>query len=83
MTTEDTQDIAERCYRNECEHWVTGASDFCSPQCGEVTPHEFVQMFGVMVNACVHCGKWPLHHVHTGDRRGCTCDKCRQHCGRD
>jgi hypothetical protein len=22
------------------------------------------------------CGKWPGHHVHTGDVAACTCDAC-------
>lgn len=38
--------------------------------------HAFAQVPGVSVLVCT-CGKWPLHHVHTGDRRTCTCDECR------
>lgn len=26
---------AETCYRPGCEYWVTGASDYCSPECEE------------------------------------------------
>lgn len=25
--------MAERCYRPGCDGWVTGASDYCSPEC--------------------------------------------------
>jgi len=78
MTIEDMQGIAEHCYREGCENWITGASDFCSPQCGEMQPHAFANMPYIMVHACLHCGKWTLHHVHTGDTTACTCDSCRK-----
>jgi hypothetical protein len=39
-------------------------------------PHEFEQAPGVPVAACGECGKWPLHHIHTGDAALCTCDSC-------
>ena len=25
--------IAEHCYRDGCDQWITGASDYCSPEC--------------------------------------------------
>lgn len=25
--------IAEHCYRPGCDQWITGASDYCSPEC--------------------------------------------------
>lgn len=40
--------------------------------------HQFAQdpeATAAGVRAC-RCGKWPLHHVHTGVRTGCTCDDC-------
>ena len=37
--------------------------------------HAFQQQADVSVRVC-QCGKWPLHHVHTGSRAACTCDAC-------
>ena len=28
--------IAEHCYRQGCEYWVTGASDYCSEECESI-----------------------------------------------
>jgi hypothetical protein len=39
--------------------------------------HAYVQDRLAHVRVCV-CGKWPDHHVHTGDRMGCTCDECQE-----
>lgn len=42
----------------------------------EAAVHSFEQVVGASVSVC-HCGRWPLHHVHTGDRAACTCADCR------
>jgi len=34
------QGIAEHCYRNGCDGWVTGASDYCSWECEEIARAE-------------------------------------------
>lgn len=43
--------------------------------------HEFVPHPENMgsFTGCVHCGKWRLHHNHTGNRQACLCKdpKCR------
>lgn len=33
MSAEDFQGIAEHCYNEGCDNWITGASDYCSPEC--------------------------------------------------
>lgn len=38
--------------------------------------HRFEQVPDVYVRVC-HCGKWPDHHVHTGDPDSCSCDWCQ------
>lgn len=48
-----------------------------------IETHKFVQHPEVPVTSgrtCHHCGHWPLHHVHTGNRAACLCSdaKCRK-----
>ncbi len=38
--------------------------------------HDFDQVPDAGVQVC-RCGKWPLHHVHTGHHPTCTCDDSR------
>lgn len=37
--------------------------------------HPYEQTPEADVRVC-RCGKWPDHHVHTGDRAACSCDDC-------
>jgi len=48
--------------------------DACAATCA---PHEFRAdpLAWPWIHIC-WCGKWPLHHIHTGNRPACTCDEC-------
>lgn len=36
MSEEDFQGIAEHCYRDGCDNWITGSLDYCSSECEEL-----------------------------------------------
>lgn len=36
MTEEDFQGIAEHCYSEGCDNWITGSLDYCSSECEEL-----------------------------------------------
>jgi hypothetical protein len=40
--------------------------------------HPYDPVPDVPARVCATCGKWPDHHVHTGDTAACGCNTCRQ-----
>lgn len=73
--------VAGQCVdsRRVCEqHHAVPVATCPYPRCLTAEQHPFEQHPAAPKTTRVcRCGKWPDHHIHTGDTTTCGCDACR------